>query len=107
MPQIEFLYFQDCPSHAEALALLQNVLHEQNLTTPIQLIQIETEVEAHQHTFYGSPTIRVNGRDIEPLLDKIGEPGLACRTYRQADNRITSLPPRELIEAALRQALPL
>ncbi len=103
MSQIEFLYFEECPGYKAALALLKEVLVEENRDVPITFIQVETEAEARQHNFYGSPSIRINGTDIAPLPEDMADPNLACRAYIQADGRISPLPPRELIVAAVKQ----
>jgi hypothetical protein len=104
MPAIEFFYFEDCPSHDRALALLQEVMAQQGMQeVPITVIRVETEEEAVRYGFYGSPTIRIDGVDIAPLPEGIPQPALACRAYRRADGRISPLPPRELIEAALQR----
>ncbi len=104
MPKIELFYWEDCPSHERALEILREVMVEERITDPVDVIEVKTEDEARRYRFYGSPTIHINGRDIVPPLDDIAEPGLTCRAYRRADGRISPLPPRELIVAALRDA---
>lgn len=100
--QIEFLYFEGCPSHEAALARLQQVLCEADVPDPIQIIAVETDEAAQQWQFHGSPTIRFNGQDIDPL--PTGTPyALACRAYHHADGRITPLPTVAEIAAALAQ----
>ena len=102
--RIEFLYFEDCPSHEAALALLREVLAEAQVSAPVEIIRVETDEEAQSYTFYGSPTIRIDGNDIAPLPEGMDQPALTCRGYRRADGRISPLPPRELIKAALHAA---
>jgi hypothetical protein len=102
MPIIEFFYWEECPSHERALAILREVMAEEGITAPIDVVEVKTEDEAQRHHFYGSPTIHINGRDIVPPLEDAGEPSLTCRAYRRADGRISPLPPREQIVAALR-----
>lgn len=103
--QIEFLYFEDCPSHEEALQRLRTVLAESGLpATAIDIIRVETLEEAQSQRFPGSPTIRFNGVDIDPLAPS-EPPGLACRAYHHEDGRITALPPVSLIRRALAAAL--
>lgn len=101
--KVTFLYFEDCPSHAEALARLQQTIAEEAVPAEIEVIKVETEAEAGQHHFVGSPTILVEGRDIDPPPPDIPF-ALTCRAYRRADGRITPLPPVELIRQALRAA---
>jgi hypothetical protein len=104
MAKIEFFYWADCPSHERALALLLELMAEEQRYAPVEIIEVKTEDEAKQYNFYGSPTIHINGQDIAPVLEEHAQPSLTCRAYRRADGRISPLPPRELIAAALRQA---
>lgn len=98
---IEFLYFPGCPSHEEALARLQAALRRLGVGDEIRVVCVDTEAQARGHAFTGSPTIRINGKDIDPSGAK--QPaGLGCRVYFKADGRATPLPPDELIESAIR-----
>lgn len=99
---IEFLYSEDCPSHERALTLLESVVREEGVEARIHIQKIETEEEAELERFPGSPTIRVNGFDID---DNPSLPiGLACRAYRSAEGKISPLPPREKIVWAVQKA---
>ncbi|GAB4509749.1 MAG: hypothetical protein OHK0046_05320 [Anaerolineae bacterium] len=98
---VEFLYFEDCPSHDVALERLRQVMAEQAIDADVHIIRVETEAEAEQYRFTGSPTIRVNGEDIAPLFDTTY--GLACRAYRLEDGRISPLPSVQMIRQALKQ----
>jgi len=70
----------------------------------VELRRIETDEEARAEAFYGSPTIRVNGRDVQaPQPDEVV--GLACRVYRHRDGRISPLPDPSEVIAALRDAV--
>ncbi len=103
MPRVEFFYWNDCPSHERALALLREVMAEEHIQSPVEIVEVKTEAEAEQYQFYGSPTIRIDGADIAPLTEYSTQPSLTCRAYRRADGRISPLPPRELLVAALRR----
>jgi hypothetical protein len=102
--RIRFLYFEDCPSHDEALKRLLEVMSEEGVISNIEMIKIETEAQAREHHFVGSPTILVNGRDIVPI-DSDTPFRLACRVYTLEDGRISPLPSRETVRKALRSAL--
>jgi hypothetical protein len=66
----------------------------------IEVREVDTEAAARQSQFVGSPTIRVNGVDVQPPVD--GEPtGLSCRVYRRRDGRISPLPDPEDVREAL------
>ncbi len=100
--RIELLWWDGCPSHPEALAELRQVLTDEGLDpAQIESVEIETDEQAARESFPGSPTIRVQGRDIAPAA---GNPvGLACRVYRTADGRSSPTPDPEEIRAALRR----
>ena len=64
--RIELYYWEGCPSHPEALALLEDVLAEHGVTTEVELHEVQTDDEAAELRFPGSPTIRFDGRDVDP-----------------------------------------
>jgi hypothetical protein len=103
MLRVTFLYFEDCPSHELALARLHQVLDEENIEAEVEIVRVETEAQAEQWHFVGSPTIRVEGRDIDPPPPSV-QFTLACRPYRREDGRISPLPPPELIRRGVRAA---
>jgi hypothetical protein len=98
--EIEFLYWEGCPSHPEARALLDEVLAARELAADVQVRVVETDEEAERLAFPGSPTIRVDGRDVDPT-GASAAPALTCRIYRRPDGRVSPIPSREQIEAAL------
>jgi len=103
--RIDFLYYADCPSHDDALDRLRHVLADEGLAAEIVVTEVATEEQAEVLRFLGSPTIRVDGADIDPTAAGRQDFGLTCRAYTRPDGRITPLPPRELIGAALRRAV--
>jgi hypothetical protein len=91
--EVELLYWDGCPSHPEALALLRSILGDD---APIGVREVVSEEQAAAEGFAGSPTIRVDGEDLFPIDDP---PGLNCRVYRLADGRYSPTPdPNELRE---------
>ena len=69
----------------------------------IEVHEVDTEETAERQEFVGSPTIRVDGRDVQQPAE--GEPtGLACRVYRRRDGRISPLPDPADLRDALRAA---
>src|SRR5437660_3334016 len=49
MPKVEFFYFADCPSHERALALLREVMAEEQIQAPVEIVEVKTEAEAEQY----------------------------------------------------------
>jgi hypothetical protein len=101
MQKIELFYWEGCPSHPEALALLESLLAERGLDIGVDLREVRTDEEAEELRFPGSPTIRIDGRDIDPAGAE-SPPSLTCRIYRLPDGRVSPIPSREQLEEALR-----
>lgn len=99
---IQFLYYEDCPSHDTALERLQSVMDEMGIHADIEIVKVETDAEAQKLRFVGSPTILINGQDIVPTPPDAYY-CLTCRAYRLEDGRISPLPSREMIRNGLRQ----
>jgi hypothetical protein len=100
-PKIEFLYWEDCPSHPEARKLLGEVLAEVGVEASVAEIEVLTDEDAERLGFPGSPTIRVNGFDVDPVGAKQMGTALTCRVYRREDGRFSPVPSKEMIRRAL------
>jgi len=103
-PRVELLFWDGCPSHPQALADLRAVMDELGLDPDTVVIrEVDTDQRAERERFVGSPTIRIDGEDVEPPG---GEPaGLTCRVYRLADGRYSPVPDPATVRAALRNAM--
>lgn len=77
---IELLYFDDCPSWKNALAVLKESLNKLGISQNVSLIPVETQEEAEENEFTGSPMIRVNGMDLFPTGHS--NYALGCRVYQ-------------------------
>jgi hypothetical protein len=93
--RIEILYVPGCPNYQPTFERLQSVLASESVKAGIQGIAVTTEGEAKALSFPGSPTVRVNGEDVEPQQTNV--PSLACRLY---ENR-SGIPSEELLRAAI------
>jgi hypothetical protein len=101
---VELLYWAGCPSHPRALADLRAAMIELGLDPAGVIVrEIDTDAEAGRDHFVGSPTIRIDGRDVQPPA--AGEPfGLTCRVYHRRDGRISPTPDPADLRDALRLA---
>ncbi len=99
--RIEVLHWEGCPSTTEALDLLGIVLAEHGVTDEVEVKEVTTQAEAEALRFPGSPTIRIDGRDIDPA-GADARPSLTCRIYHLPDGRVSPVPTREQLEEALR-----
>ena len=70
----------------------------------VELVQIEDEADAVVQEFAGSPTIRVDGRDVLPP-PRDHQIGLTCRVYRLRDGRPSPTPDPDDLRAALAQVM--
>src|SRR5712692_9757681 len=84
--RIELLYWDGCPWHPETQALLEQVLAERGLGVEIEVREVRTEEEARVLRFPGSPTIRIDGRDVDPI-GAGARPALTCRISRMGASR--------------------
>jgi hypothetical protein len=100
--KIRFLYYEDCPSHDEALRRLNQCVEAEGISADVEIVKVETAEEAEKLQFIGSPTIIVNGHDIDPPVNP--HYALNCRAYRLEDGRISPLPSEAMIRKALRKA---
>ena len=101
--KIRFLYYEECPSHDVALERLRQVLAEEGIEAEIEVIKVETQEQAENLHFIGSPTILIEGQDIDPPPPN-AHYALTCRAYRLEDGRISPLPSPDMIRRALRAA---
>ena len=99
-PQVEVLVTPDCPHRDAAIALAQRVCEQLGSHAEIRVVQVPDQAAAGQARFLGSPSIRVNGRDIEPGAERNVELVDGCRLYQGAHS-LHGLPE----EGWLRQAL--
>jgi hypothetical protein len=97
---IEFLYFDGCPSHATLLPRMQELLDREGVTAAIEQIRIENDDDAQAQRFLGSPTLRIDGQDVDPGADDRSDFGMKCRLYATPDG-LRGTPPDEWIIAAL------
>lgn len=97
---IELLYFAGCPNHDTFLPHLRELLRDLGEDRPVQLVEITDDRSAQQHRFLGSPTLRIDGRDVEPHADQRTNYGMQCRIYLTPNGR-AGAPPDAWIVSAL------
>lgn len=101
---IQFLWWEECESHGEAWRRLQAVLDAVGVPAHVERIEVRTDAEAERWHFPGSPTIRINGEDIDPARAEAPS-RLTCRLYRREDGRPSPLPTEDAIRRAVERAL--
>jgi hypothetical protein len=102
-PVIEVLYVQDCPHYPATLALVERIRAEVGIDTELRISLILDQAAAVQAQFPGSPTVRVDGRDVEPGSESATEYILGCRLYR-LEHRLAGQPEERWVREALLRA---
>lgn len=98
--KIEFLYFDGCPNHERALTNLKEVLSDAGIKDDIQIINIQQPEDVTNQHFLGSPSIRINGKDLEITENESTEYSMRCRRYKNG-NVMEGFPSKELIKVNL------
>jgi hypothetical protein len=101
-PRVEILYVEGCPNHDPTYALVQRVAAELCVEPEVKLIEIRDDDAANQLRFPGSPTVRVNGRDVEPGGSRRRDFALSCRVYPR-DGGFAGQPDEAWIRGALEE----
>lgn len=96
--KIDVLYLEECPNHRPTVERINAILREEGCTADVREILVTDVKTAQQVSFLGSPTVRVNGVDIEHAARDRKDFGLMCRRY------LGGVPSYELIRAAIRSA---
>ena len=97
---VEVLFFEGCPNHRAAVDLARRVVAEVAPDARVEEVEVWNNEEAERLRFLGSPTIHIDGVDVEPESRSRADYAMSCRLYRGF-----GLPPREMIEAALAAAV--
>lgn len=100
--KVEVLYFEGCPNHAPALDMVRRVLDREKIQAEVRSIEVTDEKAAETVRFLGSPSVRVDGVDIEPGRED-DPPFFGCRTYN-VQGKTTGVPPEEWLSEAVRAA---
>ncbi len=97
---VELLYVANCPNHIVALERLRATLCAESLQTPVNEVMVRDDAMAQSLKFPGSPTIRINGQDVEPHSGQTTSFGLMCRLYSDG----SGVPSQQSLRAAIEKA---
>jgi len=94
---ISVLFFEGCPNHRPTVELARAAVLELGLDAEVQELEVTSPNDVQRLRFLGSPTVQVDGLDIEPAARYRTDYAMSCRVYDTPDG----LPPREMLLAAL------
>lgn len=97
---VELLYFDGCPNHTAARETIKRVIAELDVDAELMPIEVPGPEAAVRERFLGSPTVRVDGSDIEPGADERTDYVFACRVYR-IDGGTSGVPDERWLRVAL------
>jgi hypothetical protein len=97
--RVEVLYFDGCPTYRATHKSLAEVLSKEGLQAEVEMVAVNTDAEARRLRFSGSPTIRIDGRDLFPVANRAGY-ALGCRMYATPDG-LKGSPTAEMVRTAL------
>jgi hypothetical protein len=98
--RIEVLYVSNCPNHAVALERLRELLSPEGFERHVNVVLVRDAEMAQSLKFPGSPTIRIDGQDVEPQGEKAAAFGLMCRLYSDG----SGAPSQQKLRAAIEKA---
>ena len=101
--RVEVLFFAGCPSHERLMPRLRELLDEAGVDEDITLVPVEALQDAEDQRFLGSPTLRIDGEDVDPTAAARSDFGLKCRLYRTEAGQ-QQLPADEWVRAAIDRA---
>jgi hypothetical protein len=100
--KIELLYVAQCPFHLGALRRLRYALASEQIHAEIHQVEIKDADSARALAFRGSPTIRINGRDVAGDSPEDCPAAISCRIY--SGGELAGVPPMEMLWRAIREA---
>jgi hypothetical protein len=81
--EIELLVTPDCPHAPTAADLIKTAVADTRIRATISQTTINSEEQARNRAFTGSPTILLNG--VDPFARPDAPVGLVCRLYLTSD----------------------
>jgi hypothetical protein len=105
MRKVEVLVFEGCPNGEATLAQVQAAVASTNEAADVSVVLVESSEAAVRLRFLGSPTVRIDGVDVDPSASARDDYGLQCRVY-SIGGRLCGTPAAEWIASSLRGAAP-
>lgn len=98
---VEVVTFDGCPHGAAAIELAERVVRETGVDAELRRVDVPDDESAARERFLGSPTIRVDGRDVEPGAEGRTRFARSCRLYMTSEGLVAQPDERWLRDALL------
>ncbi len=102
--RIEILAREDCPNRGMAISVVERVVDETGVPAEIAVVDVTSEDEAYALRLPGSPTVLVDGRDVDPGPTAAAEFSLDDRMYR-TQRGLSGWPEPQWVRDALLRAV--
>ncbi len=99
---IEILSFTGCPNAEQARSNAQEAARQEGVVAQMAEVEVDTPELALSHKFLGSPSVRVDGTDVEEEAEMRREYGLMCRAYNDGKGFV-GVPSIEMIREAIKR----
>jgi hypothetical protein len=96
---VELLYFEGCRGRERLLPVVHQLSEERGVRLLERRIRTPDDAEAQR--FLGSPTVRVDGVDVEPGAADRTDFGFKCRLYRTPESCCAQMPAEEWLREAI------
>ncbi len=101
--RVEVLYLEGCPNHEALLPRLRELLASAGASRAVTLRRVDDPETAQRERFLGSPTVRIDGEDIDPGARERTDFGLKCRLFATPDG-LRGIPADDWVRAAIERA---
>ena len=90
MTKVEIQYFEGCPHSDVMIENVKEAIKQINTQIEFETILVDTPEKAEKYKFRGSPTVLINGIDLEGLPEPTNG-NLACRYYSNGIPSVESI----------------
>jgi hypothetical protein len=80
--RVEILAREDCPNRGMAVLVVERAVERSGVDAELRVVEVRSEAQAKRRRFLGSPSVLVDGVDVEPCTAERTDYSLAQRVYR-------------------------
>ena len=99
--RIEILTRSDCPNSGMARVVVERAIAESGVLVELETVEVRSEAQAKKRRCLGSPSVRVDGLDVEPGSNGRTDFTVADRLYRCGLRGLQGWPDERWIRSAI------